>query len=151
MSRAAADKKTRKDAETFEDLNTVDQMFILTYLSNGLNAQNAYLATHPGSTKQSAGANGIRTKKALKRFIDAKMKERYDELNITAEHIIQELAEMAFASKSDEIYNSSVKLKALDLMQKQLGLQTKNVKAEAEVNAAVTFVDDIKPDEDKSE
>ena len=36
-------------------------------------------------------------------------------------------------------------------MQKQLGLQTKNVKAEAEVSAAVTFVDDLKPDEDKSE
>ena len=36
-------------------------------------------------------------------------------------------------------------------MQKQMGLQNKNVKVDADVNAAVTFVDDLKPDENKSE
>lgn len=143
--------KERKNAKCFDDLNIVDKTFIMTYLTNGHNATEAYELTHPNSSYQSAGANASRTKKALQRFIDEKVQERYDELNITADHIIQQLAEMAFAAKEDEIYNAQVKLKALDLMQKQLGLQTKNVKAEAEVSAAVTFVDDLKPDEDQSE
>lgn len=143
--------KERKNAKCFDDLNITDKTFIMTYLTNGHNAQAAYELTHPNSSHYSAGANASRAKKALQRFIDEKVQERYDELNITADHIIQQLAEMAFSAKEDEIYNATIKIKALDLMQKQMGLQNKNVKVDADVNAAVTFVDDLKPDEDKSE
>lgn len=140
-----------KTAKCFDDLTDTDKTFILQYIADGFKPYEAYRLTHPNASSDSAKKNCAAYRKALQPYIDEKLKERYEELNITAEHVLQELAEMAFAPKEDEIYNPSVKLKAIDLIQKQLGLQTKNVKAEAEVSAAVTFVDDLKPDEDKSE
>lgn len=144
-------KSFEKTAKCFNELSEQDKTFIMTYTTNGYDHIAAYELTHPNASPKSLHMSACHLRKSLKPYIDEYLKERYDTLNISAEHIIQQLAEMAFAAKEDEIYNSQVKLKALDLMQKQLGLQTKNVKAEAEVNAAVTFVDDLKPDEDKSE
>ena len=42
---------------------------------------------------------------------------------------------MAFAAKGDADYSASIKIKALDLLQKQLGLQTQKV--EADVNTDI--------------
>lgn len=138
------------------DASANKEEFVRQYLSNGRNASAAYRAVfnppadmnpHSLCTKASRFKNQPEVQEMIQKLTE----ERYRELDITAEHIAQELAEMAFALKGDEDYTAQVKLKALDLLQKQLGLQTKNVKAEAEVSAAVTFVDDLKPDENQSE
>lgn len=145
-------KNQPKVINTWNDCDEKQKTFVLEYLSNGYNATAAYELTHPNAgERKNTWANACRYRKQLQKVIDEKTKERYDELNITAEHIIMQLAEMGFSPKEDDIYTPQIKLKALDLMQKQLGVQTKNVKAEADVSAAVTFVDDLKPDENKSE
>lgn len=145
-------KSSRPNIRCFDDCNEQEKQFVLTFIANGFNATNAYELTHPNCPKN-CNQNGTasRYRKRLDAAIADKMAERLAELQITADHVLMQLAEMAFAPKEDEIYNSNVKLKALDLMQKQMGLQTKNIKAEAEVSAAVTFVDDLKPDENQSE
>lgn len=144
-------RPSRPEITCFDDCNEQEKIFVLTYISNGFNATDAYEVTHPNCPKN-CNANGTasRYRKRLDAAIADKITERCAELQITADHVLWQLAEMAFAAKEDEIYNSQVKLKAIDLMQKQMGLQTKNVKAEAEVSAAVTFVDDLKPDENQS-
>ena len=45
---------------------------------------------------------------------------------------------MAFAEKGDEDYTANIKLKALDLLQKQLGLQTQKV--EADISTDINIV-----------
>ena len=44
---------------------------------------------------------------------------------------------MCFAAKDDEYYTPNIQLKALDLLQKQLGVQKQQIKAE--VDNAVTI------------
>lgn len=144
-------------AKGYKASKTMDKYreFALCYMSNGYNATQAYITVYkpadPTSHSVRQSAYVVKSKPEVQQIIKEEQDKRYKELNINAEHIAQELAEMAFAMKGDENYTAQVKLKALELLQKQLGLQTKNVKAEAEVSAAVTFVDDLKPDEDKSE
>lgn len=121
------------------------KFFALEYISNGRNATQAYLAMRPGILPHSARTAGWKLLKdpLVKQYIDEWTKERYEQLNITAEHILQELAEMGFAPKGDEDYTAQVKLKALDLIQKQLGLQSKNMNVNADVQAQVQIVDDL--------
>ena len=52
---------------------------------------------------------------------------------------------MAFAEKGDDDYTASIKLKAIELIQKQLGLQSQKI--EANVNQETTIVVDIQEEE----
>lgn len=52
------------------------------------------------------------------------------------------LAEMAFADKDDEIYGPSVQLKALDMIQKQLGLQKQKIDANVDQTTTITVTID---------
>lgn len=131
----------------FNELNEKDKIFILTYLGNGFNASNAYQVTHPNlNYNSSSSGNASATRKRLQPFIDEKLKERFEELQINADHVLMELAAMGFAEKGDEDYPAAIKIKALDLMQKQLGLQTKNQNINADVTGAVTIIDDYGTD-----
>lgn len=65
-------------------------------------------------------------------------KDAYRSACITAERVAQELANIAFAEKGDKDYTANAKLKALDLLQKQLGLQKQKI--EAEVNTDINIV-----------
>ena len=51
---------------------------------------------------------------------------------ITPERVANKLAQIAFAEKGDESYNATAQLKALDLLQKQLGLQQQTINANVE-------------------
>lgn len=124
-------------------LNDKHELFIQTWLANGRNGTRAYLAAYPDSTESGAAICASRLLKdpLVKARINELVKARYEELNITAEHIAQELAEMAFAAKGDEHYTAQIKTKALDLLQKQLGLQSKNLSVES--NASIQIVEDL--------
>lgn len=75
----------------------------------------------------------------VKKYKEERMKEIYEEANINAESIALRLADIAWNIEKD---NTAHALKALDLLQKQLGLQNKNVKVDADVQAGITIVDD---------
>jgi len=47
----------------------------------------------------------------------------YESLNVDSMRVISELADIAFADKGDEVYNVTAKLKALEQLSKNMGLQ----------------------------
>lgn len=103
--------------------------FCEEYISNGYNAYKAYMVAYPKSSEQSAKGNANRLLRTpeIKAYIKDLQKERFEALNISAERIAEKLAEIAFADKKDEDYTATAQLKALDLLQKQLGLQSQKV------------------------
>ena len=121
--------------------------FCEEYVANGYNASLAYQTTHPNVTAKTASNSGYRLLKRqdIRDYITEIQKERVEALNITAERLLEELSKMAFAEKGDDDYTASIKLKALELIQKQLGLQSQKI--EANVNQETTIVVDIQEEE----
>lgn len=105
------------------------KLFCENYLSNGFNAREAYYSSFGGhNNKQPSYPYTLLKKPEIKEYIEKRRSEIYNSLNIDAMRVTQELAEIAFAKKGDDVYNVNAKLKALELLSKNLGLQT--VKAE---------------------
>lgn len=125
-------------------LNKKYQLFVDTYMSNKYNATKAYLAINPDVGYPTANSGGLRLLKnpEVKAEIDRRYKEYYSSLRIDGERIMEELAEMAFAEKGDDEYTAQVKLKALDLLQKQLGLQSQKIDATIETTIINVKVED---------
>lgn len=125
-------------------LNKKYQLFVDTYMSNKYNATQAYLAINPDVGITTANSGGLRLLKnpEVKAEIDRRYKEYYSSLRIDGERIMEELAEMAFAEKGDDKYTAQVKLKALDLLQKQLGLQSQKIDATIETTIINVKVED---------
>lgn len=74
------------------------------------------------------------------KYKEERLQEIYDEANINAQTIALRLASIAFDNRDE---NTSSALKAIDLLQKQLGLQNKNINLDADINAAVQIIEDI--------
>ena len=55
---------------------------------------------------------------------------------------------MGFAEKGDTVYTPQVQLEALDLLQKQLGVQQSKSTIDANVREQVVIVNDLLEDED---
>lgn len=115
------------------------------YLSHlPYNQTAAYNAIYPSQgrserTLQTAASRFFHNPRVMK-YKEERLQEIYDEANINAQTIALRLASIAF-DKRDE--NTSSALKAIDLLQKQLGLQNKNINLDADINAAVQIIEDI--------
>lgn len=122
METRSADAKKRRE------------MFCQEYVANGYDKSAAYMAAWNTKSPETARKRAweIMKEPEVKARIDELIKERYDALHINAEKIAMKLHDMAFAAKDDEIYNTSVQLKAIDMLQKQLGLQKQQIKQEVE-------------------
>lgn len=70
--------------------------------------------------------------------IDELIHEKYLALHITADRLAEKLAEMAFAAKDDEVYTPQIALKAIDQLQKQLGLQKQKIDANVDTTQTIT-------------
>lgn len=121
------------------------------YLSHlPYNQTNAYDAIYPNPdrkrdlTKQYASQ--FFKNPRVKKYKEDRMQEIFEEANINAESIAVRLSKIAFDERDE---NTTSSLKALDLLQKQLGLQNKNVNMNADVTAGVTIIDDYGTVEDK--
>lgn len=75
----------------------------------------------------------------VKEYINRLQSEAYEAAFINAERVALKLAEIAFAEKGDEDYAASAQLKALDLLQKQLGLQTHKIEADVSTDINITI------------
>lgn len=108
------------------------------YVSNGYKPSAAYLVAY-NCTVECAHKNAykILQKPEAQRYIQHLQKDRIAAQGITAERILEELSSIAFAEKGDEHYNATAKLKAMDLLQKQMGLQKQQIKAEVEQNQEI--------------
>lgn len=123
-----------------QGLSAKEKRFCEEYIRNGYNATKAYLLAYDCeySTANSQGYKLLR-KPEIKQYIEEVQKIAFDEACISAERIALKLAEIAFADKGDKDYNASAQLKALDLIQKQLGLQTQKVEADLHTDINITI------------
>ena len=119
------------------------KLFAETYLAKGYNALDAYYQAFPEKAekknKKPSYPYTLLKDPEVARYIDLRRKEIYESLQVDAMRVAQELATIAFAEKTDEIYNVSAKLKALDLLSKNLGLQIQ--KTESKEVIEVTLED----------
>lgn len=122
------------------ELTAKEKAFCEEYVANGCNASRAYQVAYD-TTVANARATGSRVlqRPAVKEYIQKLQKEAYDAAFINAERVALKLAEIAFAAKDDEDYGAQAQLKALDLLQKQLGLQTQRVEAEVSTDINITI------------
>ena len=123
-----------------EELRRVEEEFCQAYLRSGYCGTKAYLAVKPNVKVESASKMSREwlKKPKIRDRIAQLQQEVFDELFLTPERVITELCDMAFAGKGDQIYTPNIKLKALELLQKQLGWQ--KAKLEAEVKGTVINV-----------
>ena len=114
--------------------------FCEEYVRNGGNASRAYEFAYECSIED-ARKRYCKTfrKPEIKDYIMKLQKAAFDAACITAERVALRLSDIAFAEKGDEIYNVSSQLKALDLLQKQLGLQKQKVEADMHSNINITI------------
>lgn len=121
-------------------LTKKEKAFCEEYIANGCRASTAY-ATVYGCCYEDAKRRYCKTfrKPEVKEYIAQLQKEAFAEACITAERIALKLADIAFAEKEDEVYGASAQLKALDLLQKQLSLQTQRVEAEVSSDIIITI------------
>lgn len=112
-------------------LTAKQKRFCEEYVANGYKLVDAYMKAFDCS-QETACANQwkLMKKDAIKDYIRELQHERFEALHINADKIAAKLADMAFADKDDEIYTPAIQQKALDLLQKQMGLQTQKVEAE---------------------
>lgn len=77
-------------------------------------------------------------KPRIREYIDALQQQAFEMACISAEKVALKLSEIAFAPKGDEDYNASAQLKALDLLQKQMGLQKQHIEQEIHTDINIT-------------
>lgn len=113
-------------------LTVIQRRFLQEYIKD-YNGARAYMRACPDVNYDSAKATAyvILKKPEAHAYLDQLEKEKFQELRINAEHIATELAKIAFmddeASKKD-------KMRAIELLQKQLGLQSQKIQADVSTN-----------------
>lgn len=119
-------------------LTDKERAFIDTYLTNGFRKEKAYIEVW-GCAESTAHVQAYKTFKRpeVQEYLEQRKAEIYHGVGIDAEMIMCKLAEIAFSEKEDCYYTAKEKLKALDLLQKQLGLQKQ--KLEADVNTDIVI------------
>ena len=120
----------RKDVIKMADkLTPKQESFCEMYVENGYKAIIAYKEVY-GCTDNSAATSAYRLLKKQE-IIDRIHEIQKDVLSrkcITAERVLDALAEIAF----EDTQPNKDKLQALNLIQKQLGLQQQNIKADVD-------------------
>jgi phage terminase small subunit len=121
-------------------LTKKEKAFCEEYIANGCRASTAY-ATIYGCSLEDARKRYCKTfrKPEIKEYIAALQREAFEAAGINAERVALKLAEIAFAEKEDEIYITTHQLKALDLLQKQLGLQKQHIDADVHTDIEITI------------
>ena len=123
-------------------LTKKEKAFCEEYVANGGNASRAYQAIYECSIED-ARKRYCKTfrKPEIKEYIVAMQKEAFEAACINAERVALKLADIAFSEKEDEYYTASAQLKALDLLQKQLGLQKQHIEADVNTDINITIED----------
>lgn len=119
-----------------------EKAFAEEYVVNGYNATQAYLKAYNTDNYTTANSEGHKVlKKAhVKEYVQELQKAQFEAACITAERIGIKLAEIAFCGKGDQDYNATAQLKALDLLQKQLGIQKTKQEIDANVNQEINII-----------
>ena len=121
-------------------LTKKERNFCEEYVANGCNASQAYHKVYecPIEDARKRYCKTFR-KPEIKEYIAQLQREAFEAAAINAERIALKLADIAFADKNDEAYNVPAQLKALDLLQKQLKLQTQHIEADVHTDIIINI------------
>lgn len=113
-------------------LTVIQRRFLQEYIKD-YNGARAYMRACPDVNYDSAKATAynILKKPEAHAYLDQLEKEKFQELRINAEHIATELAKIAFM---DDTASQKDKMRAIELLQKQLGLQQQKITADVSTN-----------------
>ena len=121
-------------------LTRKERNFCEEYVRNGGNASRAYYYAYDTTIENARKIYcKVMKKPEVKEYISQLQKAEFEAACINAERIGLKLAEIAFAEKGDTDYPATAQLKALDLLQKQLGLQTQKVEADLHTEINITI------------
>lgn len=120
-------------------LTPQQELFVNEYLANGFAMTAAYRVAYPNASEKTVASNSYREvrKPAVRGAVVERIKERLGDYEELANRTLLKLEQIAFAERGDEYYASNAQLKALELIQKQLGLQTQNIKAQVEATTII--------------
>lgn len=110
---------------------------------NGYNATNAYLTIYQcAESTANSKAYLVLRKPEAQEYLKELQSEHVKRLAITADKVLTALNDIAFAeTPENEKITASQRLKALELIQKQIGAQAPQ-KIEADISQQVVFIDD---------
>ena len=114
------------------------KLFAEHYLANGFNARDAYYSTFGDGNKQPSYPYTLLKNKEISAYIKKRREEIYESLNVDATRVMQEIADIAFEPRNEK--NVAAKLKALELLSKNLSLQAQ--KNESKDTIEVSLVED---------
>ena len=121
-------------------LTKKERDFCEEYVANGFNASQAYAKAYDKDIEYSRKAYCKTFRKPdVKEYIAKLQQEAFEMACITAERVALKLAEIAFSEKGDDYYNASSQLKALDLLQKQLGVQHQKIEADLHTDIVINI------------
>lgn len=124
----------------FDKLTQKQRAFCEEYVRNGYNATQAYLTAYGCSYDcANAEAHKVLRKPHVRAYVEELQKQAFAAAAITAERIAMKLAEIAFAPGNDENYGATSQLKALDLLQKQLGIQHQKIEADVSTDVVINI------------
>lgn len=119
------------------------KLFAESYLANGFNAREAYYSAFgENGNKQPSYPYTLLKNKEISGYIQKRREEIYDSLNIDATRVMQEIADIAFEPRNEK--NVASKLKALELLSKNLSLQTQKIESKDIIE--VSLVEDDNDD-----
>lgn len=118
-------------------LTAKQKLFCENYVSNGYKLQKAYMDAYPDASPETANVEQwkLMKREPINAYINELQRERFEALHMNANRIAQQLTQIA----TDPEATRSEQMKALELIQKQMGLQTQKV--EANVKTTVIEVD----------
>lgn len=92
------------------------------WLVNGYNSIKAYRSVYPNVTDRTARDNFSHIKRDpfISKYIEEQRSKAFENRCIDLTRITEEISEIAFCEKGDEFVPMTVKLKALELLQKSL-------------------------------
>ena len=136
---SAAQKRCRRMPKRSGELTLKEKCFCEEFVRTG-NATQAYLTTY-GGTYNTANAQGWRTlqRPRVHEYVAALQKQAWEAACISAERVGLKLAEIDFDAKDDEQYTPTAQLRALDLLQKQMGLQHQKIEADVSTDINITI------------
>ena len=119
------------------------KLFAENYLANGFNAREAYYSAFgENGNKQPSYPYTLLKNKEISDYIQKRREEIYNSLNIDATRVMQEIADIAFEPRNEK--NVASKLKALELLSKNLSLQTQKIESKDIIE--VSLVEDDNDD-----
>lgn len=120
-------------------LTAKQKLFCENYVSNGYKLVQAYMDAF-GASYEVANAEQwkLMKKEPIKDYIRELQHDRFEALGMNADRIAKMLTDIA----TDPEASRAEQMKALELIQKQMGLQTQKVDAKVEVNTISIDIED---------